>query len=257
MSLCTCSNTSFVIFIWKDSYRILRRTTSCLRKTDFSLVVFRITTTTVTSHRMYSDWNFHSLTETLLQVVRILCSTTMFAKYGQCVLIIGLGSLHFIVVFVVGLWLLSHPQPPLSGTGALWVTGTHQCDDPVRCCLCSCSCSMDVIVKVIVVVISNHTSSTEHTCRGIRRLEYHIVSTPSVCVRVTASTLTSTFTISWSRTPNHFQATLTQSLRAQCLVRGTELSFPNGRHMSVQQDHSFAVYTNKKLLVKSFHVWTL
>ena len=147
--------------------------------------------------------------------------------------------------------MFAHYWPALSGTGQVWVTGTHQCDDPVRCCLCSCSCSMDVIVKVIVVVISNHVVSIEHTCRGIRRLEYHIVSTPSVCVRVTASTLTSTFTISWSRTPNHFQATLTQSLRAQCLVRGTELSFPNPPHMYVQQDHSFAANTKQKLLVKS------
>ena len=37
------------------------------------------------------------------------------------------------LVVCCGAWSVSHPQPPLSGTGVLWVlTRTNRCDDPPR-----------------------------------------------------------------------------------------------------------------------------
>ena len=93
----------------------------------------------------------------------------------------------------------------------------------MRCCLCSGSCSVDVVVGVTAVVIFNHTPSTEHTCRGFRRLERHLVShrTLSICADATASKRSHIHIhLLFTRTWSHFQATLTQSL---CIQHRAEL----------------------------------
>ena len=131
-------------------------------------------------------------------------------------------------VAVVGFWLLSHPQPPLSGTSVLWVlTGTHRCDDPGRMVShqSARSCSALLLVFVLLLCgchregncsrdVHSHPS-IEHTCRGFRRLDQHLVShrTLSICAHATASKRSHIHIhFLLSRTSSHFQATLTQSL---------------------------------------------
>ena len=81
-------------------------------------------------------------------------------------------------------------EPPTAsrrnGTGVLWVlTGTHRCDDPPKQggesserqlvqCVVAWVRALWMSCKVLIGAIFDHTPSAEHTCRGFRRLEYHL-----------------------------------------------------------------------------------
>ena len=118
---------------------------------------------------------------------------------------------------------------------------------------------------VFIGAIFDHTLSEKHTCRGFRRLEYHFFvethkldlcsCTPRVpelsrhqhdftSTSIPSTVFEKTFHNPRSRTLNDLPATQTQSLRAQCLARGTEL-----RELPKSASHVSVCATKAKSLV--------